>query len=436
MQAVYLTLGFSHKLLPIEIREKLAFEQEALLEFLAHFKKEHPSAHEMMALCTCNRVEFYLYTHAPDQIASHLLKALAHAKQVDIKSLQASLETHAQEHAIHHVFCVASSLDSLVVGETQITGQFKEAFRLCLQAGLCAKHLSRLAHFALKCAAGVRNATAISSQAVSIASVAVKQALEILDTEKVDKRAMVVGIGEMGRLVCKHLLAKGFEVELYNRSMERAKDFTKSLDNPKLQVQPFSALEQGIHTHAFLFCATSAPTSVITQEMARPCEFRRWWFDLAVPRDIEPPTQPNIWLYSVDDLQGVVAQNVEQRQKDTRRAYQVVGQFSVQFAQWLQSLEVDPLIKDLRGLAKEAALKELQRAIKKGFLPPEYEQSVARILHNAFNTFLHHPTATLKKNAHKPESDMLGETLKTLFNLGKESLFINRYKCEFSEEGF
>ncbi|WP_104696300.1 glutamyl-tRNA reductase [Helicobacter salomonis] len=436
MQPLYLTLGFSHKLLPIDTREKLVFKQEALLEFLAHFKKEHPSVHEIMALCTCNRVEFYFYAHSPDQIAHHLLKALAHTKQVDVKSLQTSLETHTQEHAIHHVFCVASSLDSLVVGETQITGQFKDAFKACLQAGLCAKHLSRLAHFALKCAAGVRNATAISSQAVSIASVAVKQALEILSTEEVDKRAMVVGVGEMGQLVCKHLLAKGFAVELYNRNLERAKDFAKSLDDSNLQVQPFSALEQGINTHTFLFCATRAPHSVITTEMIHPCNFRRWWFDLAVPRDIEPPTEPHIWLYSVDDLQGVVAQNLEQRQKDTRHAYQVVGQFSIKFAQWLQSLEVDPLIKDLRGLAKEAALKELHRAIKKGFLPQEYEQSVARILHNAFNTFLHHPTATLKKNAHKPEGDMLGECLKSLFNLGKESMFINRYKCEFSEEGF
>ncbi|WP_104749520.1 glutamyl-tRNA reductase [Helicobacter cynogastricus] len=436
MQVGYLTLGFSHKLLPIESREKLAFTQGALLEFLSQFKKEHASVYEIMALCTCNRVEFYLYAHEFERIAPHLLKSLSLAKGVEFKSLQASLETHTQEHAIHHVFCVVSSLDSLVVGETQITGQFKEAFKLCLQAGLCAKHLSRLAHFALKCAAGVRKATTISSQAVSIASVAVKQALEILNVEKLEKRAMVVGMGEMGQLVCKHLLAKGFEIELINRNIERAREFVQSLKNPHIQARPLSALEEGINAHSFLFSATSAPTCVITQKMARPCVFRRWWFDLAVPRDIEPPIEPNIWLYSVDDLQGVATQNLEQRQKDTRHAYQVVGQFSVQFAQWLQSLEVDPLIKDLRELAKQAALKELQRAIKKGYLPQEYEQNVARILHNAFNTFLHPPTATLKKSAHKPESDMLGESLKTLFNLGKESLFINRYKCEFSEEGF
>ncbi|MFC3847121.1 glutamyl-tRNA reductase [Helicobacter baculiformis] len=435
MQADYLSLGFSHKLLPIDTRERLVFEQDALLEFLAQLKREYKAIQEIMALCTCNRVEFYLYTSAPEHTAQHLLKALAQAKQVDLKTLQTGLETHAHMHAIHHVFCVVSSLDSLVVGETQITGQFKDAFKLCLQARLCAKHLSRLAHFALKCAAGVRNATAISSQAISIASVAVKQAIEILDTEKLDKRAMVVGVGEMGQLVCKHLLAKGFEVVLYNRNYEHAQDFAKNLGNQNLQLQPLSTLAQGINTHVFLFCATSARTSVITQGMVRACNFRRWWFDLAVPRNIETPTESNIWLYSVDDLQGVVAHNLEQRQKDMHGAYQVVGQYSVKFTQWLQSLEVDPLIKDLRGLAKEAALKELHRAIKKGYLPQEHEESVARILHNAFNTFLHHPTATLKKNAHKPESDMLGECLKSLFNLGKGNMFINRYKCEFSEEG-
>ncbi|GMT38095.1 Glutamyl-tRNA reductase HemA [Helicobacter bizzozeronii] len=428
MDSGYLVLGFTHKHLPIELREQLAFGESELLGFLNMLKHQHPHIKEIMALCTCNRVEFYLYAYDLNQVACHLIAALAQAKQMPLSVLQSKSEIHTQTHAIHHVFCVASSLDSMVVGETQITGQFKSAYKMCLEHKLCAQHLTRLAHFAFKCAAAVRNSTTISSQVVSIASMAVKQALEVLESEKVAQRAVVVGVGEMGQLVCKHLLAKGFEVILCNRHKERALELGMGLE-----VQDFENLPVLINTHPFLFCATGANHPIITPQSVISTDFRRWWFDLGVPRNIAPIQEPNIWLYSVDDLQSVVAHNLENRQKDTSKAYEIAGLYTHKFLEWLQTLEVDPLIKGLRDLAREAALKELRRALKKGFLPPQYEESVAKILHSAFNTFLHHPTAVLKKNAHKEEGDMLGECLKNLFNLGGENMFVNRYKCEYEE---
>lgn len=434
MDSGYLLLGFTHKNFPIDLREQLAFSQEQeLLEFLRALKHQQPNIKEIMALSTCNRVEFYLYAHALKHTAHKVLEAIAQTKQMPLEVLKQKGGVYTHTHAIHHVFCVASSLDSMVVGETQITGQFKAAYKACLDSKLCAQHLSRLAHFAFKCAAAVRNSTAISSQVVSLASMAVKQALEVLENAKIEKRAVVVGVGEMGQLVCKHLLAKGFEVVLCNRHKERAQDFISSLGSTGIEAQGLESLPNLINTHAFLFSATGASTPIITQDMIKTREFRRFWFDLAVPRDIAQVQEPNIWLYSVDDLKGVIADNLSSRQKDTAKAYEIAGLYTRKFLEWLQTLEVDPLIKGLRDLAREAALKELRRAIKKGFLPPEYENSVAKILHNAFNTFLHHPTAMLKKNAHKEEGDMLGECLKSMFNLGGKNIFVNRYKCEYEE---
>ncbi|WP_163534928.1 glutamyl-tRNA reductase [Helicobacter suis] len=430
MNSGYVVVSFTHQNLPVELREQLAFSEKSLLEFLSVLK-QHSAMQEIMALATCNRMEFYIFGAL--ESVPVILESLARAKNMPLTLLQEKSVVHAHNQAIHHTFSVVSSLESMVVGETQITGQFKSAYKTCLEAKLCGKHLSRLAHFAFKCAASVRNTTAISAQVVSIASMAVKQALEVLESEKLPKKALVVGVGEMGQLVCKHLLSKGFEVALCNRSLENARTFAQTLGAENLEVHGLENLNTLLNACPFVFSATRSKTPLITPNMLESTTFRRFWFDLAVPRDIEDPKDAQIWLYSIDDLKGVIAKHLEEREQDRRKAYGIVGAYTIKFLEWLQTLELDPLIKGLRELAKEAALKELNKALKKGYIPQEQGESVAKILHNAFNTFLHHPTAVLKKNAHKEEGDMLSECLKNLFNLGGENMFLNAYHCEYSK---
>ncbi|CRF46771.1 Glutamyl-tRNA reductase [Helicobacter heilmannii] len=431
MDSYYSVLSFTHKRLSIELREQLAFKDNAtLLRFLQDLKHRYPSLKEIIGLCTCNRVEFYCYGTLE---STALLEALTHAKSLPLALLQEKSMHYTHTEAVYHSFSVASSLDSLVVGETQITGQLKEAYKACFEAKLCGKHLSRLVHFAFKCAGRVRSVTAISSQVVSIASMAVKQALEVLESENLPKKAVVVGVGQMGQLVCKHLLSKGFEVLLCNRHTENAQNFITTLNEPNICIDSLENLKEHINSHPFCFSATHSPNPLITPDMLEQTPFRRFWFDLAVPRDIQDPRDPNIWLYSVDDLKGVITDNLEKRQKDTNKAHALIAEEVAQFFAWLQTLELDPLIKGLREQAKQASLRELNKAVKKGYIPQELQDNVAKILHNAFNTFLHQPTATLKKNAHKEEGDMLGEALKTLFSLGGDPLFLNAYRCEHSK---
>lgn len=359
---------------------------------------------------------------------------------MSVSDLEKCVLMSTDESAVHHVFSVCSSLDSLVVGETQITGQMKNAYKFAFEEKFCSKDLTRLLHFAFKCAAKVRNLTGISKQGVSISSVAVKEALNIFEKEKIkDKKALVIGLGEIAQLVIKHLLNKQFEALILGRNAAKFEDFIKELEEPKkVSFQNIENLNAYINEYELLFCATSSPHFIVQNRMLKETIFRRFWFDLAVPRNIEKPVLDNIFLYSIDDLEPMVRENVENRQESRTKAYEIVGLATMEFYQWIQSLEVEPVIKDLRELARISAQKELQKALKKRYVPKEYESNIEKILHNAFNTFLHHPTIALKKNAQKEESDVLVGAIKNLFNLDKSNANhaqnLNLYKCEYYEE--
>ncbi|PAF41652.1 glutamyl-tRNA reductase [Helicobacter sp. 11S02596-1] len=438
--AGYLALSFSHKNTEISIREKLAFDSNEATsgsskDFLQTLKSQNPSIEEVLLLATCNRVEIYIYGCDLETIADVVLDLLAKTKGIDAKYLKEIADIYTDQGAVHHVFCVASSLDSIVVGETQIAGQLKSAYKFCFDNGFCSKNLTRLIHFAFRCAAQVRNSTQISQNAVSVASVAVKQANAIFEQSGLsDKIAIVVGAGEMGVLASKHLLSCGYRILLLNRNKQKALALANELDNGSsdlIEVRNFSELPTLINQYPLLFSATSSPCPIILNSMTELTDFRRFWFDLAVPRDIEKPNIDNIFLFSVDDLEQVVYENLANRQKNTTQAYEIIGYYTLEFFRWLQSLGVEPLIKKLRELAKDASLKELDRAIKKGFLPKEYEENVAKILHSAFNVFLHQPTITIKKFADKEEADPIIEAIKSVFNIDEDGIFINRYKCEY-----
>ncbi|WQW36328.1 glutamyl-tRNA reductase [Helicobacter pylori] len=440
----YFTLAFTHKSMSLEMREKLAINSPITLkEFLQTIKNHCPNIKECMVLSTCNRFEIYAslkHGANTNEQKNALLKILAQNKKMSVSDLEKCVLINTDESAVHHVFSVCSSLDSLVVGETQITGQMKNAYKFAFEEKFCSKDLTRLLHFAFKCAAKVRNLTGISKQGVSISSVAVKEALNIFEKERIkDKKALVIGLGEMAQLVIKHLLNKQFEVLILGRNAAKFEDFIKELEeSKKVGFQNIENLNAYINEYALLFCATSSPHFIVQNRMLKETIFRRFWFDLAVPRNIEKPVCNNIFLYSVDDLEPMVRENVGNRQESRTKAYEIVGLATIEFYQWIQSLEVEPLIKDLRELARISAQKELQKALKKRYVPKEYESNIEKILHNAFNTFLHHPTIALKKNAQKEESDVLVGAIKNLFNLDKSTTChaqnLNLYKCEYYEE--
>ncbi|OBV29612.1 hypothetical protein BKN38_01650 [Helicobacter sp. CLO-3] len=492
MQAQYLTLSFSHKTTPIALREKLSIAPDKLESFITHLKSKIPSINEIFLLSTCNRVEFYIITHAPQECVAGVLDVFARFVGVRLSELESACKSALGAEAVHHIFGVVSGLDSVVIGETQITGQVKSTYRMCFDLGVCGQEITRLVHFAFRTAAKVRNQTLISKTPLSVASIAVKKALEssaqndALDSGARNsisnigaqnpqntrnaqnapraKRALIIGAGEIGQLVAKHLLESSVQISLINRSLCKAQDFAKSLEskntekcdsnkaessqnaqqntpqsalNPTRQTQKIQVLEwqnlaQIINEYDFVFSATSAQEPIITNDIYKPRDFKRIWLDLAVPRDIAlDSSEENLEIVCVDDLKQVMNENLAHKKAQMHDAYRIIGEAVEEYFGWVQSLDVLPLIKALRQQAKDASLKELNRAIKKGYLPKEYEDEVRIILHNAFNVFLHNPTINLKDFAQNPEGDVIIEALQKVFEQKDKPKMLNRYKCEY-----
>lgn len=429
----YLTISFTHKNTDIQIREKLSFSNEdkklGYISILQNF--EH--INEIILLSTCNRVEIICSVSNTEKAIDFVFEKLSEVSNVPKEDLEGRGDIYEDNGAIHHLFSVASSLDSLVIGETQIVGQLKDAFRFSVEKGFCGQKLGRAMHHTFRCAANVRASTDISKNPISVSSVAVSKAKDLLGCLD-GVTSIVVGAGEMSTLAAKHLIASGSNVVIVNRNLDNAQILAQELGE-KASIAPYSKLSELINKHQLVFSATGAPHSVITDDMIEETSFKRYLFDIAVPRDIELTCNDMLEVFAVDDLEEIVTKNLSMREEQARVAYSIVGNSTVEFFKWLQTLSVDPIIKELRDKAKECSEKEILRAIKKGHLPQEYKETVEKILHYAFNGFLHNPTKVLKDIAERPESDTIVQSIQEIFDINEESTKrINMYKCEYQME--
>lgn len=428
----YLIASFTHKNTNIEVREKLSFRDEALRKRLYERLLALPPVHEALVISTCNRVEVLVSTKSTDGVKEQLLETIVTLTDVSMEELRGKGEIYVDAEAIHHIFSVVSSLDSLVLGETQIVGQVKDAFSFSYEHGFSGQKIARVMHNAFRCSAMVRNATDISKNPISVASVAVAKAKEIFGGNLGGYSAVVVGAGEMGELACKHLANAGANLIIVNRNMERALELAKTFDQVTVTVEPFSELPKLVNHYRLLFSATGASQPIIRHDMVEETSFERHWFDIAIPRDIEDGAYENINIYAVDDLRSIMQQNLRQREANAQKAYAIVGKFTEDFFKWLQTLSVDPMIREIREMARACSSKELNRAIKKGYVPAEYEKQIEKILHQAFNSFLHQPTKTLKTIAEQPQADTVVQSIQLFFGLNAgQRKALDTYRCDY-----
>lgn len=407
----YLVLSFSHKNAPIEIREKLSFsDAKPLLDYLHNCDY----IAEVIALSTCNRMEILMQSNDSYNALQECFDKLQEISGIKKEILEGCASSYENYSAIHHIFLVASSLDSLVVGETQISGQLKQAYRYALKNGYCTtKGLGYVIDFAFKCASSVRNKTNISKNPVSIASIAVTSANSL---PLKSKNALVIGVGTMGKLAIKHLLNANYKVTLLNRNLKKALDFKDEMQNDNLSVQDFSTLESIVNDYELVFSATASQDFIIKKDMIKANDFKRYFYDLAIPRDIEEVGDSSVEIFSIDSLQKVADENKERRKDSINIAYEIVGEQVSEFFKWLNILSVEPIIKHLRNLAKEASMREIDKAIAKGFLPPDSRINLQKTIHNVFNVFLHTPTKNLKNIASSSQLDEIERSLKILFD--------------------
>jgi len=279
----YLNISFTHKNSTLEIREKLSYPDEKDLHGCLQKLRSCEAIHEAILISTCNRMEVLCSCGDTAEATDHIFHMLSSRAGISIEELEGRADVFDDSSAIHHLFSVASSLDSMVVGETQIVGQLKDAFRFSYDNGYCDKKLAHAMKSAFKCAATVRNSTDISSKPVSMASVAVAKLKASIESIE-GKKALIIGVGEMSEITAKHLIASGADVYIMNRTYHKAERLAQECG---AKVMAYSKLKEALNEFEILYTATSSYEPIITDALIEPCDFDRYWFDLAMPRDIQ-----------------------------------------------------------------------------------------------------------------------------------------------------
>jgi len=424
----YLVISFTHKNTEIATREKIAFNNDLEKEAFLKNILSNEIINEAILLSTCNRIELLISTPNSKQSGKIAIENFAKHSALKSSELFQRADIYDNESAIHHIFTVASSLDSLVVGETQIAGQLKNAFKFSIDKSFCEQKLSRVIHFAFKCAAKVRNATQLGSGSVSVASTAVAQAKQLYKDRDAVK-ALVIGAGEMSELACRHLLKYGFDVVICSRNMKKARLLAHSIISDgngeeykasRIEVRPYDELESLLNSMELMITATSAPYPIIKKEMLQKVDIIRHWFDIALPRDIDNITFQDVNIYSVDDLQCIVDENMALRASQAKEAYSIVGSMTTEFYNWLNTLSVEPVIKHLHLKSEEIIEKKLQNAIKKHFIKAEDQENIKKLCQTVMSEFLHQPTQKLKNVSNSHEGDIVLGTTQNLFGLKEE----------------
>lgn len=414
----YLNISFSHKNSDLEVREKLSYPtDDSKRECLAKLN-ESEAINETILLSTCNRMEVFSSCKDTAEATKHILEELSEKSGISIEELEGRADIFDDSSAIHHLFSVASSLDSMVIGETQIAGQIKDAFRFSSDHKFGGKKISRAIHNAFKCAAKVRNATDISSKPVSIASVAVSKLKSVLD-DLDNKKALIIGVGEMSEITAKHLANTNVEVYIMNRTKHKAEELAKACDAKVLE---FEKLHDAINEFEILFTATSADEAIITDEIIKACDFDRYWFDMALPRDINYSKGERINLYQIDDLKTIVSKNIGLREDSARVAHSIVGRATVEFFELLNTLNIEPVIKEIYLKASKAAKEETQRVMDKGFIPKEYEAEALKMSEQVIKRFLHDLTTNMRNISEDVKADMISGAAQSLINKDNPNL--------------
>lgn len=411
----FFVLGLNHKECPVEIREKLHFSPKRISGVLESLKDDSV-LDELVILSTCNRVEFYGFTETEGVPEERLLKLIDESHGVDPAQFRDYFYRHEGKQAIHHLFRVAAGLDSLVIGENEILGQLRDAFRLAAEARSIHSLLYRLLEKALKVGKDVRTETKINEGAVSIPSVAVELAEKIfgkLSGEKI----MVLGTGEMSELTLKNLKNAGAEaLYIVSRNQERGEAVANEFDSQWIAYENW---EPYLSQVDILIAATSAPHPIVHYDHVKKIIAERrqrplFLIDIAVPRDIESSVNSldDVYLYNVDDLKGVSASNLRLRRREIQAAEALVERAVIDYQGWLEQLKARPTMERFETFLDGILEKELGRILEAAE-PEQREQIRSRIRAK----LMHPPLQKIKEASQNGGVTRYLEALHSLFNL-------------------
>jgi glutamyl-tRNA reductase len=414
--------GLSHRTAPIALREQLVVDEDKLREILGDLTGRGTCA-EVMIVSTCNRVEVYGVAEVPGEARGAAFRQLGAHRGVALPTLEPLLYSKDGAEAVQHAFRVASSLDSMVLGEPQILGQVKDAFALAQSCRTVGPVLHSLMSQAFAVAKRVRSDTEVGRHAVSVSFAAVELARRIFDA--LDGRSvLLVGAGEMGELAARHFQDHGtLPVYVANRTASRAQELARDLAGTAV---PFEDLFSVMAQVDIVITSTAAPEPIVTSaDVAAALHARRgrplFFIDIAVPRNVEPAVNDldNVFVYDVDALRSVVDANLRERQREAQRAESLVEREVAKFADRLRSLEVVPTIVSLREKLEEIRKAELARTLTR--LPAADEatrQALEALSQGIVNKILHAPTVKLRDSSKAGHGHRWIEVISELFGLG------------------
>ncbi len=421
MRDLITVVGMNHKTAPVELREKLSF-QESQLPLSFEKIREINGIKESAILSTCNRVEVYSVFKAQTSNMEDICAFLSNFHNVPLEAFKPCIYEFSDDRAVRHIFRVASSLDSMVVGEPQILGQFKDAYGFAAQHKATGIILNRLFHKAFSVAKRVRTETRIANSAVSISFAAVELAKKIFDDLSAC-RVLLIGAGEMCELAAKHFINAGiYEIYVTNRTFSRAITLAEDFGGEAVPFEDYGHLFEKVD---IILSSTGAPEPIVTADIVARAMKRRknrpmFFIDIAVPRDIDEKVHDlsNVYLYDIDDLKEVVTSNQQEREKEAKKAEKIIEEEVAHFIQWMDNLEVVPTIRQLREHADHIRKAELQKTLTKmKNLSDKDRQAIERLTQSIVNKLLHGPSVLLKQTEKNGTGSPAVDLVRKMFQL-------------------
>lgn len=420
--------GLNHRCASVAIREQFGLSD--LCEPANWAIPSQADIHESLILSTCNRVE--ILGVGAENAHLTLLENWASACSAPLDELRAHAYVYHNLEAVRHIFEVASSLDSMVLGEPQILGQFKDAYRKAVESGHAGSIINQLMHHAFSVGKRVRNETAVAANAVSVSYAAVELAKRIFGALP-GHSAMLLGAGEMAELAATHLLQGGIEKLLVlNRTFAHAEDLAARFNGVAL---PFESLADSLRDVDIVIASTGSREPVITPAHIRKALKQRknrpiFFIDIAVPRDVDPMVNnfDNIYLYDIDDLKEVVEENIAGRKEEAAKAARIIEEETARFGRWLENLDAKPTIIDLIARGEEFGRMELAATLKRiGPVDPKIRQAIENMAYSLARKFNHAPITYLTRGeADDRPLHTRTELVRDIFNL--DAKFPSRHR--------
>jgi len=415
-----LLLGMNHRTAEVELRERCALDGERTREALQRLRREQGLS-EAAILSTCSRVEITAAGPEPEALEAVLVKFLAELGGLAAEELKPKLYRRLDDEAARHLMCVASGLDSMVPGESQILGQVRQAYQWSRESGMSGRLLNGLFQRTMAAAKRIRSETDLGRGQLSVSSVAADLARRVFEAFG-DKTVLVIGAGETGKLTLVHVAQLGVgRILVANRTQARAQELARRFGG---EAVAFDAVKQHLAEADIVVCSTSSPEVVLKRtDVEASLGGRRGRpllvVDVAVPRDVEASVGelPGVFLYDIDDLNEVVQSNLKYREQATETALELVDAEVDGFREWMVGLDLGELVQGLREAIHREGDLELERLERRlGHLSPEDRAAIARSIRRLLNRILHVPMETLHREAHRGGDEFAG-TVRKLFDI-------------------